>query len=189
MHASTALPPFENVRQWSPDHVWTLVYDVWDGVGETRVQLQEGNWWLGLAQMLAEKAFAADEPEQIQWAQLVTAIYERLTRRSQDDSIEVSHMLFTARFLVSHGLQREQGVGSIGEIVGWFLERLPMSFEEVQRLLPITTQKLTEMPLTSIRQLRGIKNRLLVLEYIQKHYDLPHSDSVEKWISIRGSLP
>lgn len=155
----------------------------------TNTVTEDVNWWLGIAQSATSKATKeTDAKVKLQWAEIALLVYEYLAEdldRTSRDSFETSAMMFRALMVSQLGINFENPVLNPNLVEDWFFKRLPLSIEEAAN----KAANWPERPIEEIRQLRRIKNRLLVIKELRKEGYLKDNAELSKWIEISESLP
>jgi hypothetical protein len=183
MSEKNNIPSVSEVATWKPAEVQAWL----DSLLSSRDELLKHFNWVLLAYVTSNLARSSDD---LEWARVALRIYNVFDRRDECGPMWLRAYLINKR-----------GGGVSGDpvldpnvILEWFYESLSMSFTEAElgiRKWKEMIAKFDRKPadIQLIGELRRIKNRLSIIEFLVEGDTLHPDEELSKWLHIRASLP
>ncbi len=173
---------FNSLQHESPTYIEEWLKRVWAG----QQPVPEPFNWLGLAQIAAADARSQ---KNVDWAKVSILVYEWLaaheTPRSLLSGYILSAMTLRVFMIDEKGAVPGDFVLDMDQMVRWFFENLPFSFEEAERKAAVWRT----LDIQEVRALRSIKSRLGNLALLVKSERLQPDQELSAWLSLRNKLP
>jgi hypothetical protein len=176
------------LAQQSPEHIREWI----EAVRPDRVAAPGDLNWRGLAYSAARNAAQAadrgNKDDALAWAGVAIAAYGYLAgvhpsvNASED---ERSAMFVRADIIGRLGVVPGHPVLDPATIERWFVDRLPLPLEDATAM----TKDWMKLPVDEIRKLRGIKNRLAVIQALNEDGVLTEREDLRRWMALRDRLP
>ncbi len=170
-----------SLRHEPPTYIEEWLKRVWSG----QESVPESFNWLGLAESAATYARSQKD---VEWAKVAILVYEWLANGNRLASLNRyinSAMMLRASMIDKKGAVPGDFVLDMNQIVHWFYESLPFSYEEAERKASVWRT----LDIQEIQALRGIKNRMRILVELVKSGRLQPDQELSSWLSLRDKLP
>ena len=171
----------KSLLQQSPTYIEEWLKYVWAG----EQVIPEPFNWLGLAEAAGTKA---NLYRSVEWAKVAILVYEWLAHATPTPLINSyieSAMRLRASMIDEKGAIPDDFVLGIDQIIRWFYESLPFSYEVAEQKAAVWKT----LDIQEIKALRGIKNRLGVISALVKSGRLQSDRELDAWLSLRNKLP
>jgi len=172
---------------WKPAEVQAWLDSVLSG----REELPKDFNWLLLAEHAGQLARESDD---LEWARVSTRVYDWLHRVELDGNDD-SSMALRAYFINKRGSVSGDPLLDPNVILNWFYESLRMSFTEAELGIPKCKETIAKgnikepQDLQLCRELRQIKNKLTIINWLVEGDTLHPDKELSKWLDIKATLP
>lgn len=146
----------------------------------------EYNWWLGLAQALANRVdfnTTLSQAERLQWASVTITLYQYLAITlpyEQRFSPESSAMALRVRLIDQLGAKAGHPVLDPIIVERWVLDNLPLTLEEAEKYLVRFDPSAT----VPIQAFHDIKRRVQFLEWLNPKGHIADHEAARRWFHI-----
>ena len=150
--------------------------------------------WLLLADVSSAKARKGENNAGLfdrTWAEVATAIYDRLAEAAEQkkpgsgESLRISSMMLRAGAIAKYGIVPNDSVLDVNLILQWFWDNIKESREDVEQ----KAANWKTLPIAEIRELRQLKNRLKVIAALASGDKYVLDEQLKSWLSLREKLP
>lgn len=188
----------------------TQVQDWLKSVWQGKQQIPENFNWNGLAFVAADKArgsvtsLGEQELPNLEWAKVAISVYDFLaaTHPNMKHSFSRDAMMLRAYTISKMGHIPGDPILDGACIVNWFLNNLKFSPKEALSIAlswkDVVTHKYKELTqnqqqfaalIEKVRELRQIKNQLLVIQLLSQNNQFNLDEEMNTWLSIQQQLP
>ena len=125
------------------------------------------------------------------WAEVATAIYDRLAEAAEQkkpgsgESLRISSMMLRAGAIAKYGIIPNDSVLDVNLILQWFWDNIKESREDVEQ----KAANWKMLPIEEMRELRQLKNRLKVIAALASGDKYVLDEQLKAWLSLREKLP
>jgi len=171
---------------WKPAEVQAWL----DSVLSNREELPKDFNCLLLAEYAGQLARRSDD---LEWARVSTRVYDWLHRVDLDGND--SSMALRVYFINKRGSVSGDPLLDPNVILRWFYENLPISFTEAELGIPKCKETIAKGNIKGpdvlqlCRELRNIKNKLTIINWMVERDTLHPDEDLSKWLDIRVTLP
>ncbi|GEM34123.1 hypothetical protein NN3_51300 [Nocardia neocaledoniensis NBRC 108232] len=161
--------------------------NVEDWLRERAPSSAESNW-LGLAEVAGQEAMRIEEKTALDWARVSIAVRELIAKTTDDKSYRQNQvrnaMTLRVAMINRFGPAIDDPVRDSASIYRWFLDRHSGQLDRANS----DSSRWQSLSIERIRELRQIKNELIVLRDLQ-HSSEAEAAEVHGWMEIWPRLP
>jgi hypothetical protein len=182
---------------WAPEHLMAWIVRLRNGEQPIPSKFN----WPRLANFVTDRTFRTDLTSGVdtRWLPVAAAVLDfivTLAENGERASRDIAAMMLRARAIGLLGAVQSDPILDPEVIRLWFVRSLPMSLDEALarsqqlRLMEPSQREvlLVEQP-SLLRDLRRLKNRLMVVEQMARVSDLLLDPNIEAWLAARSQLP